>query len=178
VASRASTPYKHKRKFKLAQAGSLVRGQIRDAASSRGFSESKVLTHWAEIAGPDFAQIARPIEVSYGRGGFGATLLVLTTGAFAPILELQKEQLRAKVNSSYGYNAISRIRITQTAPRGFAEGRVEFTPNPKAWAPKPPTPEACARAAHNTKDVADEGLRAALERLGAHILSKPNSSKG
>ncbi len=178
MAPRSRADYQHKRKFKLSQAGTLVRGQIRDAASSRGFAQSKVLTHWAEIAGPEFAQIARPIEVSYGRGGFGATLLVLTTGAYAPVLEMQKEQLRARVNSSYGYNAISRIRITQTAPQGFAEGRVEFTPKSQSWEPKPPSAEACARAAQDTKDVADDGLRAALERLGAHILSKPNSSKG
>jgi len=73
------------------------------------------------------SRIARPVEVSYGRGGMGATLVLLTTGAHAPMLEMEKEKLRARVNGVYGYNAISRVRITQTAPTGFSEGRVGRT---------------------------------------------------
>ena len=93
--------------------------QIRRTGESRGFAVSRVLTHWAEIVGEDIAGIARPVEVSYGRSGFGATLTVLTTGAQAPMLEMQKEKLRAKVNAAYGYNAISRVHLTQ-------KGRHEF----------------------------------------------------
>jgi hypothetical protein len=40
-------------------------------------------------------------------------LVILTTGAQAQMLEMQLPQLREKVNACYGYNAISRIRITQ-----------------------------------------------------------------
>ena len=93
---------------------------------TRGFAVSRVLTRWAEIAGEDIAAIARPVEVSYGRQGFGATLTVLTTGAQAPMLEMQKEVLRERVNAAYGYNAIARIRLTQTAPPGFAEGQASL----------------------------------------------------
>ena len=66
---------------------------------------TRLLTHWEEAVGQDIAAIARPVNIGYGRGSFGATLTVLTTGAQAPMLEMQKEQLREKVNAVYGYNA-------------------------------------------------------------------------
>jgi hypothetical protein len=130
------------------------------------------LTDWAEIAGPDVAAIARPVEVSYGRGGMGATLTLLTTGAQAPMLEMQKEQLRTKVNAVYGYNAIARVRITQTAATGFADGRVAFEHKPKDTGPTPPDAAMQQKASVVVAPVADETLRAALERLGANILTR------
>ncbi|NNE53681.1 MAG: DUF721 domain-containing protein [Sulfitobacter sp.] len=155
---------------------SLLSGQIRRASESRGFAQSRLLTQWSEIAGPDMAAVARPVEISYGRGGFGATLTLLTNGANAPLLQMQTEKLRERVNAIYGYNAIARIKITQTAATGFAEGQVAFAPNSEA-APKP-DPQLRQRAAETAQPVADEGLRAALSRLGENILTKEKASKG
>lgn len=148
----------------------LLTGQIRAASAKKGFAQSRLLTQWAEVAGPEIAAIARPVEVSYGRGGLGATLTLLTTGAQAPMLEMQKTQLRERVNAVYGYNAIARIRITQTAATGFAEGQVAFDrPSPTSQEGAPaPVPVATDLAA----PVKDDGLRLALERLGTHILTK------
>ncbi len=148
--------------------------QIRRAGESRGFAVSRVLTHWEEIAGPEIAAIARPVNISYGRGGFGATLTVLTTGAQAPMLEMQKDRIRERVNAVYGYNAISRVRITQTAPTGFAEGQATFMHKPKP-APPDPDPAILSRAAQAADGVKSDDLRAALERLGRNVLSKPKS---
>ena len=103
---------------------SLVTRDVRKVAESRGFAAARLLTHWDEIAGDRIAAIARPVDVSYGRGGMGATLTVLTTGPQAPMLEMEKDRLRDRVNAVYGYNAISRIRITQTAATGAVSGIV------------------------------------------------------
>ncbi|KUJ77892.1 RNA-binding protein [Ruegeria marisrubri] len=149
----------------------LLNDQIRRAGESRGFAVSRVLTHWAEIVGQDIAAIARPVKVGYGKDGFGATLTVLTTGPQAPMLEMQREQLRARVNAAYGYNAISRIRITQTAPTGFAEGQAQFTHKAEP-AKTAPAPEIVAEASKAASEVHDGDLRAALERLGRNVLSK------
>tara|TARA_Y100000815_G_scaffold255502_1_gene262423 strand:- start:485 stop:1018 length:534 start_codon:yes stop_codon:yes gene_type:complete len=156
------------------QTAALLGTRIRKASESRGFAVSRVLTHWEEVVGPETAAICRPVEVSYGRKGFGATLTLLTTGAQAPMLEMQKERIRDRVNATYGYNAISRIRITQTAPTGFAEGRAAFAAAPRAE-PKPVDP-AIRQAAHDTADgVADDGLRQALETLARNVLAKSRS---
>ena len=65
----------------------LVQGRVRRASESRGFAQSRLLTHWPEIVGDDIAAIARPVNISYGRQGLGAVLTVLTTGAQAPMTE-------------------------------------------------------------------------------------------
>lgn len=150
---------------------SLLEGRIRRAGESRGFAVTRLLTHWDEIAGPDLAPLARPVEVKYGRQGLGATLTLLTDGARAPLVEMQKEALRQRVNSVYGYNAIARIRITQTAATGFADGQVAFG-RPAAPAAPPEDPAAAIAARAAASDVEDEGLRAALEALARNVLSK------
>ena len=147
------------------QAGSLLESRVRTAGESRGFSVAKVLTHWDEIVGPATATVSRPVNVSYGRKGIGATLTILTTGAYGPILQSQLPQIREKVNACYGYNAIARIRITQTSPTGFGlpYSSAEVQPARELRAVIPDAVEA-------TCDVQDEGLRAALASLGSQIL--------
>ena len=162
----SSKPTRRKRGFE--RAASLVANRVRNAGESRGFAVSRLLTHWSEVAGTDIARIARPVDVSYGRG-FGATLTLLTTGANAPMLEMQKDTIRDRVNACYGYAAVQKIRITQTAATGFAEGQAIFDPAPKT--PPGPAPiQAAAIAAAN--NVNDNDLRQALERLGSNVLTK------
>ena len=157
----------------FARSGTLLQERIRKASESRGFAESRLLTQWAEIVGEDVAAIARPVKVGYGRGGLGATLTVLTTGAQAPMLQMRKEALRARVNSIYGYNAIARIVLTQTAPTGFAEGQASFANRPVPKAPRAPDPAQTAAAAQIAAPVGDATLRAALEVLARNVLSNP-----
>ncbi|WP_299349511.1 DciA family protein [uncultured Shimia sp.] len=155
----------------FARTSSLLRENIRKAGESRGFAQSRVLTHWAEIVGDEMARICQPVDVSYGRQGLGATLTVLTTGAQAPMLEMQKEKLRARVNAVYGYNAIARLRITQTAATGFAEGQAIFGHKPKTR-DTASSPEIKAEAARVAQSAHDPELRQALERLAANVLNK------
>lgn len=156
----------------FARASKLLETPIRKAGETRGFAVTRLLTHWPEIVGADFAAMARPVDVRYGRGGLGATLTVLTTGAQAPMLEMAREKLRERVNAAYGYNAISRVRITQTAPEGFAEGQVSFTHRDAPEAEAPTDPVTARRASEAAAPVGDESLRQALERLGRNVLSK------
>lgn len=152
-------------------ASKLLESKIRKAGETRGFAVTRLLTHWEEIAG-DLAAMARPVDVTYGRQGFGATLTLLTTGPMAPMVEMQKEQLREKVNAVYGYNAISRVRVTQTASTGFAEGQVDFSVKPTAREKQPHAPEVVSRARDVADGVGDDSLRSALEALARNVLSK------
>lgn len=157
----------------FSRASTLMQSRIREASEERGFAVTRLLTHWPEVVGVAIAQIATPVNVSYGKGGMGATLTLLTTGAQAPMLEMQKEQIREKVNACYGYRAISRVRITQTAPTGFAEGRVAFAPAPKVKKAHDPAVQSAAKAL--SEDIESEDLRAALAALGANVLTKQKS---
>lgn len=155
-------------------AGGLLREPIRKAGETRGFAVTRLLTHWPEIAGPDLAPLCRPVKVSYAQGGIGATLTLLASGAAAPLVQMQTDRLRERVNAIYGYAAISRIRVTQTAARGFLAA--SESPARAESNIAPPSPQALARArgvvAGLTEGVADDGLKAALDRLATHVLLK------
>lgn len=165
-----AVPARRKRGFE--RTASLVSSQIRSAGESRGFAVSRLLTHWEEVVGADIARAARPVKVGYGHKGFGATLTVLVPGALAPMIEMQKKTILDKVNACYGYAAISRIHLTQTAPTGFAEPQAAFDPAP---ADRPKSPQIQKAVADMSRGVTDEGLRAALEMLGQNVLTKTKS---
>jgi hypothetical protein len=155
-------------------ASGLLKDRIRTAGESRGFAMTRLLTHWPEIVGEDLARITRPVKVGYAKGGFGATLTLLVRAAEAPIVQMQLPILREKVNACYGYNAISRISLTQTAPTGFAEGQAQFLPKPPTQTP-PVDPAALAEARARAAGVQDDGLRTALEELARNILNRPKA---
>jgi hypothetical protein len=163
-------PHRNSSTKGFSRAVTLMQTRIRKASEGRGFAQTRLLTHWIEIVGTDVAKIATPVNVSYTKGGMGATLVLLTTGAQAPMLEMQKDQIREKVNACYGYRAISRIRITQTAPTGFADGRVAFEPAPKAV--KTIDPKVATEAKTIAEPCQNADLRLALETLATNVLSK------
>ena len=159
-------------------AAGLLRDRIKGAGEKRGFAVTQLLTHWTEIAGEDLAAVTRPVKVGYGgREGMGATLSLLVLGAAAPMVQMQLPRLRERVNAAYGYNAIQRITLTQTAPSGFSEGQAEFRPADKT-PEAAPDPVLQARAAETTEGVHDDRLRAALQALGGNLLSRAAQGKG
>lgn len=166
-------PERRQRGFEPASA--LLRQRIRAAGEKRGFAASRLLTHWAEIAGEAMAAASHPVKVHYGRDGMGATLTLLVASAHAPMVQMELPRLIERVNAAYGYAAISRISLTQTAASGFAEGQ-----NPFTAAAKPPAqtdPAVHAKAAAVASPVRDQSLRSALETLGQNILSRRKTAE-
>lgn len=151
------------------RASTLVKGQLKAPAEKRGFAEARLLTHWEDVVGAEIAAIALPLRITYGRG-FGGTLVLLTTGAQAPVLEMRGTEIVERVNACYGYRAVSRVQVTQTAPTGFAEGQVAFRTEPKAH-DREPDPQRLARVTEGLNEIEDEGLRAALEALARSVMT-------
>ena len=155
---------------------SLVEKDLRKAGETRGFAMAKLLTHWDDIVGTTVAQICSPVKVSYSQGGFGATLVVLTKGAQAPMLEMQMPMIREKVNACYGYNAIQRVRITQTAPVGFAESQSPFRYQPVVEKPVKDA-KITEKATQAASEVKDPDLRAILAAFGENVMNKERRSR-
>lgn len=147
-------------------AGGLLGTKLRTSAEKRGFAEVRLLTQWAEIVGADTAAMTRPVSVSYGAGGMGATLILLAEGAHAPQLQMQLPAIKDRVNACYGYNAISRIKLTQTSATGFAE-------EPAVFVPKDAAPIRDADINSALSKIGDPDLRAALDQLGRSVLARP-----
>lgn len=165
---------------RFTKAAQLSQSHIAKSSKARGFAQPRVLTEWPDMVGADIAKLARPVSVDYARGGIGATLVLLCTGASAPLIEMQKETLRQKINDLYGYGAIARIKITQTAHTGFAEGQAQFTYDAKPkkrsadyTMPQEIDPQVAQTAKALSTSAQTPELRAALERAAVTFLQKP-----
>jgi len=156
-----------------------ARKRLRDAAAGHGFSEPEVLLRWAEIVGDRLAGVCAPVKVSYSRAqDLGATLLVRADGPRAIEVEHLAPRILERINQFYGYRAVHRLKVTQaTGSPGFAEPAAPFAgpSSPHDAAPREPAPGAEARAAELARGIASPELRAALTRMGAHILSRENA---
>jgi hypothetical protein len=108
----------------------LVKGQLRAPAEKRGICRGAAPDPLGRDRRRRRRGIALPLKITYGRG-FGGTLVLLTTGAHAPVLEMRGTEIVERVNACYGYRAVSRVQVTQTAPTGFAEGQVAFRTAPR-----------------------------------------------
>lgn len=161
-------------------AAALLREQVRAAGARRGLPLMRLLAHWDEVAGAELAALTRPLRISHGREGMGGTLHLLVAPAAAPVVQMRLPELLARVNGACGHGAVVRIRPTQTAPEGFAEGASPFAPAPAraAAAPPPPDPAAEAAVAATAAGIANPRLRAALEGLGRTILARATNPKG
>jgi hypothetical protein len=150
------------------QAGGLLGTKLRTSAEKRGFVETRLLTRWVEIVGADTAAMTKPVSVSYAAGGMGATLILLADGAFAPQLQMQLPTIKDRVNACYGYNAISRIKLTQTAATGFGE-------EPAVFVPKDAAPIRDVEINSALSQIGDSDLRTALDQLGRNVLARPKT---
>ena len=154
------------------QAASLAAPQMRKATGSRGFSQARLLTHWEEVVGPNLAKITRPAKVSFAKEGFGATLTILASGAHGPELQMQLPDIRARVNACYGYNAISRVRITQSDRSGLGMAEAQ-----EAFVDDKPKRELSEKelGSLGLENVKDERLRDALMDLSKSVLTRASN---
>jgi len=161
-------------------ASATARKAVDKIAGKHGFAEADVLLNWPTIAGAALARVCQPVRVQYGRGNvLGAVLIVQTNSARAPEVEHKGPLIVEKVNQYYGYRAIHRLKVTQstglggrsrTVP-GFSEDATPFAGRPASRPPEP-TEKDTATAAAMAADIHSPGLRAALTRMGAHVLAQ------
>ena len=162
------------RKHGFKKASVLLKRNIQKASESRGFAQSRVLTHWSEIVGEEISSVSIPTKVSYKTDGLGATLTILTSGSSGPILEMQKEFIRTKINAVYGYNAVQKIKITQSSPLAL----IRKNENTKSAISKKNKHkvEISTSLEKAVNEIDDKNLRQALEELAINVFTKLENS--
>lgn len=148
----------------------LVRTLIDPVLARQGFGESDIILHWDDIVGARLAAVSRPLQLKWpprppGRTAAPdpATLIVRVESAFAIELQHQAEQVLARINAHLGWRCVGKLAYRQ-GPIEAAESRQRHG--------KAPEPAALARAEEGLTGIEDEGLRAALARLGAHTARR------
>src|SRR5947209_20398503 len=142
----------------------LVGKTIADLFARQGFASTGIVTHWREIVGPEIADHAEPIRMVWPRRVHEddpepASLVLRVEGPVALEIQHLSGVIIEKVNRFFGFRAVGRIQIRQ-APLMRRETKK---------APPAPDPEIVGRLAAAMGDIADEGLRNALARLGASV---------
>ena len=144
---------------------------LKPAAKKRGFATTDLFAHWGDIVGARHRDHSQPERLSWprrledgGEDGFEpATLFVRVEGARALLFQHEIPQILERINAVFGFPAVARIRIVQKpivrpvvarAPRLRPLGRAEE-----------------AHIESLTAEIEDEGLKAALQRLGRAVVA-------
>jgi hypothetical protein len=135
----------------------------RPALEKRGRDFAALVAAWPDIAGPRLAGDSALDRFARPRGGGPAALHLRVTPGLAVEVQHLAPQLIERINAFLGHQAVSRLVLAQRP--------VGAIPGTRAR-PSPPLPSAARRdaAMAATAGIEDERLRAALARLGAHVM--------
>ena len=138
-----------------------------EAFKKQGFAATELVTRWKDIVGHDIAAHAEPLKLQWPREVNGepaepATLVLRVNGPVSIEIQHQSAVILERINRFFGWQAVGKIAIRQ-APLS--------RPKPKFTPPKINAAEA-ARVESTLGAVTDDGLRAALGRLGAAVKGR------
>jgi hypothetical protein len=150
--------------------GSFVPGLTKKAFEKYGFSAATLITDWATIVGKDLAVYTAPERLKWpkfvetyaeteadAKGRPGATLDLKVEPARALEVEYRRAQIAERINAYFGYRAIEKIRLFQATIEKPVSRKIR----------KP-----LASEIQPLPGIADDGLRAALEAMGAGVRAK------
>ena len=163
-------PFRPRAGVQAKAVGSFVSRLTQKAVQKYGFSAAALITDWRSIVGEDLARYTEPQRLKWPRGVEaygemdadaagrpGATLVLRVDGARALDVQYSARQIIERINGYFGYRAVADLRLiqapaepalSQPKPRDVMAGKVRAT-----------------AAATDLGHIADDQLRAALERL-------------
>ncbi|EJW12984.1 Zn-ribbon-containing, possibly RNA-binding protein [Rhodovulum sp. PH10] len=154
-------------RFRARPLADLVGPCVATAFARRGFASTELVTHWEDIVGAEIAGLAEPMKIEWPRRREGeeqapATLVLRVEGPAAIEIQHLAGAIVARINQFFGWPAVARIALRQ-AP---LQRRAKAKPRRRI------DPAAIARESAALGGIADEGLRAALAKLGAAVKSR------
>ena len=88
----------------------LPRG-IRGILRKNGYNYSEIITKWKILIEKDISDFSYPISIKMSKKGSGAVLLIGVERGNEITLEYSKKDIISKINSYFGYNFISEIKL-------------------------------------------------------------------
>ncbi|MDD3182038.1 MAG: DciA family protein [Alphaproteobacteria bacterium] len=134
---------------------------------------ASLLERWTEIVGPDYAQETTPVKISFPHGKktdekwaggqrAGGTLTIRLPQGLSLAFTHHAEQVRSRINTFFGYEAIERITLKPFYP---THGK------PLAPPQRTLSSQEIATLKEGTKDIENNELRDILEQLGTSVLA-------
>jgi hypothetical protein len=140
---------------------------VGEAFTRQGFASAELVTRWSDIVGPEIAAHSEPIKLQWQRqvrpdqaaaGQEPGTLVLRVEGPAAIEIQHLGNVICERVNRFLGWRSVARIALRQAPLRRSARKTAPHS-----------DPAATARIAATMAEVADDGLREALARLGAAV---------
>ena len=162
-----------KRSGRARPIGELVGRLVAPALRRRGFATADLMTHWPDLVGPRYCGLTRPEKLHWPRGSGTdpdaehrpATLSMACDPGAALFVQHELDQIRERINAYFGYTVVGRIKLVQ---KSFETEAGEGPPPDSAEL----SPDQLRRLRASTGSVDDDGLRAALDRLGRGVMSQ------
>lgn len=127
-----------------------------------GFVQSAVVSRWSEIVGARYADVSAPESIRFPQGQRSDGVLTLgVVGAHAPMLQHVAPEIVERVNRFFGYPAVARVVIRQSAA-------------PRPAAPRTPPPSLKplpVDLGDSLRAIGDPELKAVLESLARGVAA-------
>ena len=141
-----------------------VQKLARPLLGQHGFTQVELITHWSDIMGNELARGVKPVRLTFpAKDRMNGSLHVRTAGgAFALLLEHQKARIIERINTYFGYPAVSNLKIEQ--------GGVHL-PHPEEPEPEwPLSEEELMPLLNKVNAISDESLRQKTLEIGIKLL--------
>jgi len=149
----------------------LIGAAVDPVLARQGFGQSSIILYWDEIVGARIASASQPLKLQWpprgknpnpSQGFEPANLVIRVESGFALELQHLAPVIIDRVNAHLGWKCVGRLSLKQ--------GPVVHLD--KSARHKPPIDaKALAEAEKSVTNIGDKGLREALTRLGARVLS-------
>jgi len=151
--------------------GQTVKRFTRSVFGRRGLADGAIVRDWRAIAGAALAAHSQPERIIYptAKQSGGTLHLRVDSGALATEIQHQEPLLVERINTYFGFKAISRLKLIQ-APIG--RNRESKQP---ATAPLDGTQESILR--RQLENVGNADLKAALDGLGRAVMGRRGAPK-
>ena len=136
-----------------------------------GLIEMKILTAWQSIVGEELAEYSIPERISFHKDkrDNGTLHLMVANGAYALEIGHKTTIILEKINTFFGYNAVSQIKISQNESPFCHRAETNFEDkNDK----KLVSDQEQNYIIQITKDVKDPELKKRLQSLGENIFKQ------
>lgn len=153
-----------------------IRPLVQKILGQNGIMQVEMLGHWEEIIGSDLADYCFPEKIDFraNQRSDGVLHLLVPSGAFALELQHRETQILAKINTYFGYKAVSSLRIRQDAQFDFENMR---KPKPlKNNEPLLVSDDEKNYIQEITNEVQNEHLKEILIKLGYSVFNENNKS--
>lgn len=126
-----------------------------------GFVQSAVVSRWAEIVGPRYAEVSAPESIRFpGNKRSDGVLTLGVVGAHGPMMQHVAPAIVERVNRFFGYPAVARVVIRPGA-----------VPPPAPRVAPPSLRPVPAELGESLRGIADPELRECLAALASAVAA-------